>query len=148
MMYYSKEARESAIADIRSIISKLGEVKNGELDYLTYRGTVKYLNDLIEQIEKEQKAVSMQFKREPTLTTARGERESLSNLHFPWGKTVDDLYDAIEDSTSVSALVDKINKMGFVRHFNLDRETISYGRLKSIDTLGNISYLTIKKAVV
>lgn len=148
MMYYSKEARESAIKDIRSIIKTLGEVKSGELDYLTYRGTVKYLNDLIEQIEKEQKSVSMQFKREPTLTTARGEREALSNLHFPWGKTVDDLYDIIEDSHSVNSLVDKINKMGFVRHFVFDRETIFYVRLKSVDRLGNISYLTIKKIAI
>ena len=56
MMYYSHAARMSAIEDIRKIISTLGNVKSGELDYLTYRGTVKYLNDLIREIEKEDKA--------------------------------------------------------------------------------------------
>ena len=147
MMYYSHEARESAIKDIRSIIKTLGEVKSGELDYLTYRGTIKYLNDLIEQIEKEDKSLSINFNRIPRLTNSHGYEESLSNLNFPWGKTVDDLYDIIEDSHSVNSLVDKVNKMGLVRHFVFDRETISYVRLKSVDRLGNISYLTIKKMV-
>ena len=147
MMYYSDKARESAIADIRSIIKKLGEVKSGELDYLTYRGTVKYLPDLIGQIEEEQKSTSIQFDRKPSLTSARGEREAISNLIFSWGTTVDDLYDAIEDSHSVKSLVENINKIKMVRKFIFDRETTTYVRLKNVDPLGNIKYLTIKKVM-
>ena len=144
MMYYSKEARESAIKDIRSIINKLGEVKNGELDYLTYRGTVKYLNDLIDQIEKEDKSVSMQFKRVPELTTKNGCREAISNC-LAWKVSVEELYDAIEDSHSIETLVKNISKVDTVRKFFFDRETISYVRLKGIDPIGNISYLTVRK---
>ena len=81
----------------------------------------------------------------PSLTSARGYNEALSNLCFSRGTTVDDLYDAIEDSHSVKSLVENINKIKMVKKFNLDRETSSYVRLKNVDMLGNISYLTIKK---
>lgn len=145
MMYCSHEARESAIKDIRSIIKTLGEVKSEELDYLTYRGTIKYLNDLIEQIEKEDKPLSINFKRVPTITNSNGYREAISNCGFPLGTTVDDLYDAIEDSHSVESLVKNIAKLRLVRQFVLDRETSAYVRLKNVDRIGNISYMTISK---
>lgn len=55
MMYYNAKARASAIDDIRKCIDVLGNVKNSELSYLDYRAITKYLNMLINEIEKEGK---------------------------------------------------------------------------------------------
>jgi hypothetical protein len=140
-MYYSHEAGESAIKDIRSIIKTLGEVKSGELDYLTYRGTIKYLNDLIEQIEKEDKSLSMKFNGIPTLTDEFGNRYALMNV---FNSYTQDLSDAIEDSHSIDTLVKNIRKIESYVEFFLDRETPTYVRLKGRGRYYTY-YLTIRK---
>lgn len=53
MMYYDAKARASAIDDIKKCIDVLGGIKSSELSYLDYRAITKYLNMLIDEIEKE-----------------------------------------------------------------------------------------------
>ena len=53
MMYYSNEARRSAIANIRKKIDVVMSMRNGDMSYLDAREIVSYLNMLIRQIEKE-----------------------------------------------------------------------------------------------
>ena len=53
MMYYSNEARMSAIDSIRDCIEKIGRVKGSELSYQDARKTSAFLSMLIDEIMKE-----------------------------------------------------------------------------------------------
>lgn len=55
-MYYTDEARISAINAIRDCISKIGEIPGNHLSYLDARKTSSFLNMLIDEIKKESKA--------------------------------------------------------------------------------------------
>ena len=53
MMYYSDEARMSAIESIRDCIEKIGRIKGSELSYQDARKTSTFLSMLIDEIMKE-----------------------------------------------------------------------------------------------
>ena len=53
MMYYSDEARMSAIKNIRDCIEKIGQIKGSELSYQDARKTSAFLSMLIDEIMKE-----------------------------------------------------------------------------------------------
>lgn len=53
MMYYSDEARMSAIENIRDCIEKIGQIKGSELSYQDARKTSAFLSMLIDEIMKE-----------------------------------------------------------------------------------------------
>ena len=55
MLYYSYEARKSAIEEIKHCIEQVSKVSGKELSYLDASATIKYLNMLINEIEKEGK---------------------------------------------------------------------------------------------
>jgi hypothetical protein len=52
-MYYSDEARASAVKEIRDCISKISEVPGDHLSYLDATKTTRFLSELIYLIEKE-----------------------------------------------------------------------------------------------
>lgn len=74
------------------------------------------------------------------LTTGHGVNESISNLLYMGRVTVEDIYDAVEDSKDGAELVHRLGKLN-IQKFALDRETDEYVRLKSTDVLGNVRYL-------
>lgn len=53
MMYYSDEARISAIYAIRDCIEKILEIPGSYLSYYDARRTTEFLNILIDEIERE-----------------------------------------------------------------------------------------------
>lgn len=53
MMYYSDEARMSAINGIRDCIEKIGNVSCNQLSYTDARKMNTFLNMLIDEIKKE-----------------------------------------------------------------------------------------------
>ena len=53
MMYYSDEARMSAIESIRDCIEKIGRIKGSELSYQDSSKTSAFLSVLIGEIMKE-----------------------------------------------------------------------------------------------
>ena len=53
MMYLTNEARRSAIANIRKKIDIVMSMQSSEMSYIDAREIVSYLNQLIDQIEKE-----------------------------------------------------------------------------------------------
>lgn len=62
MLFYSDEARTSAIKKIEDIIDKLGNIKCSELSYIDYLSIVRYLNMLKEEIIKESKSIESRKK--------------------------------------------------------------------------------------
>lgn len=55
MMYYSKKARMDAIDSIQNCMRKISETPAYVLDYTTARETNKFLSQLVDEIQKEQK---------------------------------------------------------------------------------------------
>lgn len=55
MMYYSDEARLSAIENIRDCIKKISTIKGSELSYTDACKTNRFLSMLIDEIVKESK---------------------------------------------------------------------------------------------
>lgn len=82
------------------------------------------------------------------LITARGERESLSNLWYASYADMMQIYDAVEDSKTASEIIDNLNQLKLLRKFSFHKETAKEIRLKGIDTMGNISYLIISKSMM
>ena len=67
-----------------------------------------------------------------------------SNIPLAWSNNfdnVEDLHDAIEDSTNAIELVKNVNSVARFLTFSIDRETSEYVRLISRDYLGNIRYI-------
>lgn len=56
MLFYTEEARKSAINSILDCMNKIGNVKGSELSYTDAHTATKYLSMLIDEIEKESKA--------------------------------------------------------------------------------------------
>lgn len=54
MMYYSTNARQSAIKHIKQCAEKVGTINGNELSYLDARAISDYLYMLINEIEKEE----------------------------------------------------------------------------------------------
>lgn len=81
--------------------------------------------------------------KNPRLRTDRGIPEALSNLCYRC--SVVDIEDAVADSETGTELVTKLNKLNLLRDFTLDRETDRGVRLKSVDTMGNVSYFEATK---
>lgn len=55
MMYYSEEARRSAINDCFKCIKEISKISGKELTYDRSASTIKYLSDYIKVLEKESK---------------------------------------------------------------------------------------------
>lgn len=53
MLYYSNEARKSAIDNISELIVKIGTIPGNHLDYTSARKLTTYLSDLQNIISKE-----------------------------------------------------------------------------------------------
>ena len=67
-----------------------------------------------------------------------------SNIPLAWSNyfdNVEDLNDAIEDSTNAEELVENVNRIVNFLTFSIDRETSEYVRLIAKDYLGNIRYI-------
>ena len=67
-----------------------------------------------------------------------------NNTPLAWSNICDnvmDMYDAIEDATNASELVDGVNKANEFLTFSIDRETKEYVRLIAKDCFGNIRYI-------
>ena len=79
------------------------------------------------------------------LKTSNGIRESLSNLWYGEECSVAQIEDVVEDSRTGVELVNRLNNLKLFRKFTLDRETDTKVRLKSVDSLGNISYFEADK---
>ena len=58
MMYYSSSARESAIKNILELNKKIANIPGKYLDFQSACSIGKYLNMLIDQIEKEEKSMT------------------------------------------------------------------------------------------
>lgn len=53
MLYYTEEARKSAIKNINELIVKVGKIPGNYLDYTSATEITRHLSDLIKVIEKE-----------------------------------------------------------------------------------------------
>ena len=83
--------------------------------------------------------------RKISLQTSRGQEEALSNLWYGNDCDIARFTDAVEDSRNGKELERNLGKLDLLRKFRLDRETDAMIRLRSQDTLGNVSYLTVTK---
>ena len=79
------------------------------------------------------------------LQTSRGIREAMSNLWYCNECDIAHIEDAVAESETGSELVAKLNGLNLLRKFVLDRETDKMVRLKSVDSLGNVSYFEATK---
>ena len=59
MMYYTKEARESAMSNINELMSKIATVSGDQLSYTDAAAAIRYLGMLKDEIEKENKKNSI-----------------------------------------------------------------------------------------
>ena len=67
-----------------------------------------------------------------------------SSIPLAWSNICDnvmDMYDAIEDATNASELVNGVNNANNFLTFSIDRETKEYVRLIAKDYCGNIRYI-------
>lgn len=85
------------------------------------------------------------WERKISLQTSRGQEEALGNLWYGNGCDIARFTDAVEDSRNGKELERNLGKLDLLRKFRLDRETDAMIRLRSQDTLGNVSYLTVTK---
>jgi hypothetical protein len=83
--------------------------------------------------------------KNPILKTSNGTREALSNLWFRNECSIVEIEDVVEDSTNGTELMNGLNSLKLFRKFTLDRETDKKVRLKSVDSLGNVSYFVAEK---
>ena len=79
------------------------------------------------------------------LMTGNGMRESLSNMWYGDDCNIGKFDDAVYDSVDTKDLEFRINSLQLLRKFTLDRETEIKIRFKSVDKLGNISFLEFYK---
>lgn len=78
--------------------------------------------------------------KNPVLRTSNGDREALENLWYGNECSVAHIEDAVADSKTGYELMTKLNSLNLFRKFTLDRENDIMVRLKSVDSLGNVSY--------
>ena len=83
--------------------------------------------------------------KNPVLKTSNGIREALENLWYGGECTIAHIEDAVEDSKTGYELMTKLNGLNLFRKFTLDKETDTRVRLKSVDSLGNVSYFEATK---
>ena len=83
--------------------------------------------------------------KNPILKTSNGIREAMSNLWFRNECSIVEIEDVVEDSKTGAELVSGLNSLNLFRKFTLDRETDKKVRLKSVDSLGNVSYFIAEK---
>lgn len=83
--------------------------------------------------------------RKTELKTSRGILESLSNLWYGRDCDYSQIEDVIYDSENAENLTKNINSLNLLRKFKLDKETEIKIRLKSVDQLGNVSFLEFYK---
>lgn len=69
MIYYSNEARNTAITRIKELIPKIASIPGDVLSYSDASDTISYLGNLLNEIEKEAK--SEYFKRISKHTNVR-----------------------------------------------------------------------------
>lgn len=83
--------------------------------------------------------------KNPILKNSNGIRESLSNLWYRNECSIAEIEDVVADSINGAELVNRLNSLKLFRKFSLDRETDARVRLKSVDSLGNVSYFEATK---
>ena len=83
--------------------------------------------------------------KNPVLRTSDGIREALSNLWYGNECSIAQIEDAVADSKTGYELMTKLNSLNLFRKFTLDRENDIMVRLKSVDSLGNVSYFHVAK---
>ena len=83
--------------------------------------------------------------KNPELITIHGVKESLSVLYNNDNCNVITILDTIEEASSSSELLNKLNALKLLHKFSLDRETSDYVRLVTTDYLGNRHYLKAEK---
>lgn len=77
------------------------------------------------------------------LYTSNGIPEALSNLWYGTECSVVEIRDAIEDAKDGRDLLGRLKKMHLLRRIHADRENEKRVRFKTIDFMGNTSYLEI-----
>lgn len=77
------------------------------------------------------------------LYTSNGIPEALSNLWYGTECSVVEIRDAVEDAKDGRDLLGRLKQMHFLRRIHADRENDKRVRFKTIDFMGNISYLEI-----
>lgn len=82
--------------------------------------------------------------KRPRLITASGIVEAMNNLCYD-KNTVWDIHDEVEQSKTGEELVKNLNSLDLLRKFELDNETETEVRLKTVDTFGNTSYFLADK---
>ena len=75
-MYYSDEARMSAIESIRDCIEKIGRIKGSELSYQDARKTSAFLSMLIDEIMKESRRQNKNKNKKPSGWLIAAEKEN------------------------------------------------------------------------
>lgn len=84
--------------------------------------------------------------KNPRYFNAHNIAYSWSNLNFSGNDNVVTVLDAIEDAKSGQELCDKLSKINMVHNkWTVDREYSELVRLKHVDALGNITYITCEK---
>lgn len=82
--------------------------------------------------------------KRPRLITSTGIVEAMNNLCYD-KSTVWDIHDEVEQSRTGEELVKNLNSLNLLRKFELDKETETEVRLKSVDAFGNASYFLADK---
>lgn len=77
------------------------------------------------------------------LYTSNGIPEALSNLWYGTECSVVEIRDAVEDAKDGRDLLGRLKQMHLLRRIHADRENEKRVRFKTIDFMGNISYLEI-----
>ena len=77
------------------------------------------------------------------LYTSNGIPEALSNLWYGTECSVVEIRDAVEDAKDGRDLLGRLKQMHLLRRIHADRENDKRVRFKTIDFMGNISYLEI-----
>ena len=78
--------------------------------------------------------------KNPELMTENGSPENLSILFTKDNCTVIAIQDATEESITGAELAEKLNKLRLLSKFYLDRETVDYARLVTVDCFGVTHY--------
>ncbi len=83
--------------------------------------------------------------KNPELFSANGVPEPMSIMYHKNNCTVIAIQDATEDSITGEELVANINKLRLFSRFTLDRETVEYARLITVDCFGETHYFKAYK---
>ena len=83
--------------------------------------------------------------KNPILTTENGIRLSMAGMYYRNECSIPAIEDAVEDSSTGTELVSRLNKLKLFEKYHLDRETPAYVRLAATDCFGNKHYFRAEK---